>query len=327
VRSGGIRAANTLRLDSGLFVGAGLRLIAAGVVGLAGALAFGLSGAFPSSSGSQTIVAKSSDGAASVGSSNSESRGWRLASLETEFVSAPASAAMDTQPLGSAADRSSRSNRSFAYAISPDERRPASRSPAGLAREPSFEERWKAAIRADEVDSAEAAVAALTPAEAAPESIRRPDADDHDHTAIYDIAAHTVYLPDGKRLEAHSGLGRLLDNPRYVHMKDRGPTPPNLYDLSLREKQFHGVRALRLSPADNDKMFGRDGLLAHSYMHGGNGQSNGCVAFRDYSAFLTAYLNGEIDRLVVVDHLAGTPSARTTARWVPATVKALAGRS
>src|SRR5262249_15864078 len=32
-------------------------------------------------------------------------------------------------------------------------------------------------------------------------------------TALYDIAAHTVYLPNGDRLEAHSGLGSMLDNP------------------------------------------------------------------------------------------------------------------
>src|SRR5208282_4855588 len=36
------------------------------------------------------------------------------------------------------------------------------------------------------------------------------------YTAVYDISARTVYLPDGTRLEAHSGLGDRLDNPRYV---------------------------------------------------------------------------------------------------------------
>jgi hypothetical protein len=49
------------------------------------------------------------------------------------------------------------------------------------------------------------------------------------------------------------------------------------------------------------KMFGRDGMLAHSYMLGPSGQSNGCVSFSDYSAFLEAYLKGDVDRLVVVD--------------------------
>ena len=37
-------------------------------------------------------------------------------------------------------------------------------------------------------------------------------------------------------------------------------------------------------------MFGRDGILAHSYMLGPNGQSNGCLSFRDYPKFLRAFL-------------------------------------
>jgi hypothetical protein len=127
------------------------------------------------------------------------------------------------------------------------------------------------------------------------------------HTAIYDISAHTVYLPNGRSLEAHSGLGSSIDNPRNVSLKSRGSTPPNVYDLELRERLFHGVRALRLIPAGEGKMFGRDGILAHSYMLGRSGQSNGCVAFNNYPAFLRAFLDGQIDRLVVVDHLASTP--------------------
>jgi hypothetical protein len=31
-------------------------------------------------------------------------------------------------------------------------------------------------------------------------------------------------------------------------------------------------------------------------------KSNGCVSFSNYNAFLTAYLSGEVTRLVVVDH-------------------------
>ncbi|EEY02250.1 conserved hypothetical protein [Brucella neotomae 5K33] len=44
--------------------------------------------------------------------------------------------------------------------------------------------------------------------------------------AVYDISAATVYLPSGEKLEAHSGLGQMRDNPRYVSQKNRGPTPP-----------------------------------------------------------------------------------------------------
>jgi hypothetical protein len=137
-------------------------------------------------------------------------------------------------------------------------------------------------------------------------------------TAVYDIAAHTVYLPNGEKLEAHSGLGDKLDNPRYANVRMRGPTPPNVYDLTLREKSFHGVRAIRLNPIDDDKMFGRDGMLAHTYMLGSNGQSNGCVSFKDYSKFLHAYLKGEVERLVVVARLDNTPVRTARARRAPA---------
>jgi hypothetical protein len=137
-------------------------------------------------------------------------------------------------------------------------------------------------------------------------------------TAVYDIAAHTVYLPNGEKLEAHSGLGDKLDKPRYANVRMRGPTPPNVYDLTLRERSFHGVRAIRLNPVDDDKMFGRDGMLAHTYMLGSNGQSNGCVSFKDYSKFLHAYLKGEVERLVVVARLDNTPVRTARARRAPA---------
>ena len=133
-------------------------------------------------------------------------------------------------------------------------------------------------------------------------------------TAVYDIAARTVYLPNGDRLEAHSGLGNKLDDPRYVNVKMRGPTPPNVYALALREQLFHGVPAIRLKPVDEGKMFGRDGMLAHTYMLGANGQSNGCVSFKDYQKFLQAFLRGEVERLVVVPNLGTEPSLTALAR-------------
>jgi hypothetical protein len=122
-------------------------------------------------------------------------------------------------------------------------------------------------------------------------------------TAVYDISAHMVYLPDGRALEAHSGYGPMLDDPNHADVRMRGVTPPTVYDLKEREALFHGVRALRLIPQDESKVFGRSGLLAHTFMLGPNGDSNGCVSFRDYDAFLHAYLNGEIKRLVVVSSL------------------------
>ncbi len=119
-------------------------------------------------------------------------------------------------------------------------------------------------------------------------------------TAVYDVAAHTVYLPNGTRLEAHSGLGDRLDDPRHVNERMRGATPPNVYELEPREQLFHGVQALRLKPVGGGDIYGRTGLLAHTYMLGPNGDSNGCVSFKNYNAFLQAFQNGEVKRLVVV---------------------------
>jgi hypothetical protein len=92
-------------------------------------------------------------------------------------------------------------------------------------------------------------------------------------------------------------------SPQYIRTRMRGPTPPNVYQLTLREQLFHGVRAIRLTPVDEKKMYGRDGMLAHTYMLGPNGQSNGCVSFKNYDAFLQAFLDGEVKRMVVVPRL------------------------
>jgi Protein of unknown function (DUF2778) len=120
-------------------------------------------------------------------------------------------------------------------------------------------------------------------------------------TAVYDITAHTVYLPDGTKLDAHSGLGSNLDDPHSSRVRMRGVTPPHIYTLKPRESLFHGVAALRLTPVGGeDAIFGREGLLAHSFMLGPNGDSNGCVSFRDYNAFLDAYRNQGIRKLAVV---------------------------
>src|SRR4051812_18320218 len=120
-------------------------------------------------------------------------------------------------------------------------------------------------------------------------------------TAVYDISARTVYLPDGTRLEAHSGLGAKLDDPHSASIRMRGVTPPHIYELKPREALFHGVPALRMTPIGGEEaIFGRSGLLAHSFMLGPNGDSNGCVSFRDYDAFLNAYRNQGIKRLAVV---------------------------
>ncbi len=119
-------------------------------------------------------------------------------------------------------------------------------------------------------------------------------------TAVYNIAKHTVTLPSGAQLEAHSGLGTHLDDPGSVTERMRGATPPTIYELTPREALFHGVRALRLTPLLEGTTFGRGGLLAHTFMLGPRGDSNGCVVFRNYAAFLAAYDAGQVRRLLVV---------------------------
>jgi hypothetical protein len=127
-------------------------------------------------------------------------------------------------------------------------------------------------------------------------------------TAVYDISAKAVYLPSGVALEAHSGMGALMDDPDHVDQRMVGATPPATYELKPREKLFHGVRALRMTPVDGTSALGRVGLLTHSFMLGPRGDSNGCVSIKFYDRFLKAYDDGEINRLVVVPNLKGATS-------------------
>jgi Tlde1 domain len=128
-------------------------------------------------------------------------------------------------------------------------------------------------------------------------------------TAVYDISARVVYMPDGTTFEAHSGLGDLLDDPAHVNARNAGATPPGVYEMKPRERLFHGVPALRMTPVDGSDTFGRSGLLVHSYMLGPNGDSNGCVSVKNYDKFLKAYRDGVVKRLVVVTDLKGSVSA------------------
>lgn len=128
--------------------------------------------------------------------------------------------------------------------------------------------------------------------------------------AIYDIERRAIYLPDGDKLEAHSGFGQWMDDPTSIKRKNLGVTPPNVYALSFREQPFHGDRALRMTPVDKSKMYGRDGMLTHSFLLGQNGQSNGCVSIRNYEKFLRAYENGTFKKLIVVPRVDETAPAR-----------------
>ena len=74
-------------------------------------------------------------------------------------------------------------------------------------------------------------------------------------------------------------------------------------------------------------MYGRSGILAHTYMLGPNGQSNGCVSFNDYAAFLDAYERGDVTQLLVVDRRAGAPATNTASGWFSNAVKRIFQRS
>jgi hypothetical protein len=119
-------------------------------------------------------------------------------------------------------------------------------------------------------------------------------------TAVYDLAAHAVYLPNGTVLEAHSGMGSLRDDLEHVSVPNLGATPPAVYSLKPREKDFHGVAAIRMTPVDGSDIFGRSGLLVHSYMLGPNGDSNGCISVREYDRFLKAFNDGQFTHIAVV---------------------------
>ncbi|MDO9413130.1 MAG: DUF2778 domain-containing protein [Pseudolabrys sp.] len=119
-------------------------------------------------------------------------------------------------------------------------------------------------------------------------------------TVLYDITKRAVYMPDGEKLEAHSGFGEFMDDPDSMHRKNVGVTPPNVYTVSFREKPFHGVRALRMKPVGGGNMYNRDGFLTHSFLLGPNGQSNGCISLKDYDKFLQAYEDGKFDRIIVL---------------------------
>jgi Protein of unknown function (DUF2778) len=253
-------------------------------------------------------------------------QGMQLASLETTLIVEP-SVRQNEFPISTFAERFL-----FKQATPEDsaDETPDARAAGKAAASPGS----RAPVRsAAKLPPATAATPVPTPAPA--KKIRTADlaqdpslrVEAANRTAIYDISAHMVYLPSGRRLEAHSGLGAHMDDIRYVNLKARGPTPPNVYQLTMREELFHGVKAIRLNPVDETRMYGRDGILAHTYMLGPNGQSNGCISFADYNAFLNAFQRGEIDKIVVVERLASRPDAQTTGDWFSDKVKDMFWRS
>ncbi len=125
--------------------------------------------------------------------------------------------------------------------------------------------------------------------------------------AVYVIEDAVVHMPNGEKLRAHSGRGHMRDNPKFVHMKNQGPTPPNVYSLRMRESRFHGIEAIRMTPVGNGKMYNRDGFLTHTFLLRRPGDSSGCVVFPDYNRFLNAFKRGNVKTLIVVPTMRDLP--------------------
>jgi Protein of unknown function (DUF2778) len=351
-RAGGPACTGQPRLirDWGALIHTGLRSTSAWIGALVFGFALGLVVTYGlADTGRRPVGARLSDVAApkdidfqrAQGSQIPNNSGMRLASLEMPVSSGYAVADTEapalTRPRASTADRLLPAD--FPASIEARFVGAAASSNTASAGSADIEERADSALPSSPNLPEKSAPPVISrpapkPAPSSPRRIRTADLSPDtsslqadNQTAIYDIAARTVYLPNGRRLEAHSGLGDLMDDPRDINVKARGPTPPNVYNLTLREELFHGVRAIRLNPVDESKMFGRDGILAHTYMLGPNGQSNGCVSFSDYTAFVNAYLHGEVTRMVVVEHLANTPTPQTATQWFADTLKDLFSRS
>lgn len=253
---------------------------------------------------------------------------------ETVLIAPPTETAWDAQPKGNAdegqvevADLQSPAELAVAEAMAPSAddglpmagplpiRRPPANALA-LAIAPSAQPKpaLKPVVPAVEEEEEEEAPKALAFArpenplkEAPAKSVPWPDRGGNSmKVAVYDITNGVVHMPNGERLEAHSGIGEMRDNPKYTHVKMRGPTPPGAYRLSMREKLFHGVAAIRLTPTDGVNPLGRTGLLAHSYLLRTRGDSHGCVAFANYDKFLRAFQRGEVTHMIIVDRHNGT---------------------
>ncbi len=66
--------------------------------------------------------------------------------------------------------------------------------------------------------------------------VKPPASEPHPpRTAVYDISAQLVYLPNGERLEAHSGPRRAYGQSDQLAHQDARRPPPNSYRLTLRE--------------------------------------------------------------------------------------------
>ena len=121
------------------------------------------------------------------------------------------------------------------------------------------------------------------------------------------LGAHRLSVPTANSSRRIRGCGDQMDDPRHVNGQDARGVRRRTSRSDHAGIAFSRRRGDPAQPASTKtEMFGRDGILAHTYMLGPNGQSNGCVSFKNYAAFLRAFQTGDIDRLVVVAELGDT---------------------
>ncbi len=85
-------------------------------------------------------------------------------------------------------------------------------------------------------------------------------------TAVYDISAHTVYMPDGTKLEAHSGFGKRLDDPtRVAERISRSHSTGCLYPRIARSTFSRGT-SFTTYPGRRRKSFGSH-RFARAHLH------------------------------------------------------------
>ncbi len=71
-----------------------------------------------------------------------------------------------------------------------------------------------------------------------------------------------------------------------------------------------------MTPIGDGEMYGRNGILAHPYLLGPRGDSNGCMSVKEYEEFLTAFKKGHIDQIVVVESMPKTRSTNPLISWL-----------
>ncbi len=112
-------------------------------------------------------------------------------------------------------------------------------------------------------------------------------------TAVYDLMAHTVFLPDGSRLEAHSGLGPLGTIPP-MSWKRTGARRRrmNMNSRCARACSTACRRCGSIPSAGRMRSMAAPGCSPTPTCWGPDGDSNGCVSFKNYDAFLAAFQSG-----------------------------------